>query len=599
MKVADYVVKFLADHGISFVPLVYGGALGDLVDAFTRTKNIRYVSFISEQGASFAAEGWAKVTGKPGCAMATSGPGGGNLVTGIMNAYYDSVPMIFITGQVGQDYMTPDPKVIRQVGFQETDIVGIVTPITKYAVMLRDPSKVRYELEKAFYHCAFGRPGPVLLDFPTDVQKAEIDPGELEGFDPMAEHVLPSGSCEILDAQIATLLDDISRAERPVFLIGGGVRLAGAERLCREVISKLGIPAYPTWNAIDVITSDFPWCAGRVGTYGGAGRNFGIQNSDLLIAVGSRISGRITGGVPETFARAAKKYFVDIDEGLLRPEFQPVKADVNIHADARLFFVRLNKAIDNRILPPYPKEWTARCIAWWYKYDPVKAVVPDPYSVHPYLFVRELSEKLPADAVIISDSGGNQVTAMHALETKWGQRQFSNNGNSPIGFSFCAAIGAWFANPNRPVVCIIGDGGFQINIQELQTVKNYGVNIKVFLLNNKVYGITRAYQETNFEGRSEACMAPSYTVPDFVDVIRAYDLDADACTYRVDGDSFIESLLEWPKAAFLEVVSDDFHAYYPKVSGWGTPIEQMEPLLDRAEFEANMIIEPVDGWKCK
>lgn len=600
MKVADYIIKTLAEHGIDTVFEVYGGAVGDLIDAFTRTERIRYVAAISEQGASFMAEGWAKVSGRTGCVIATSGPGGGNLVTGIQNAYYDSVPMIFLTGQVGQAFMSPHPS-IRQVGFQETPIAEIVRPITKYAVMVKDPKSIRYHLEKALYLAIAGRPGPVLIDLPTDVQKAEVDPYAIEHLDILAEGMVPKGGFEAIDAAIRSFLEDLARSERPAILVGGGVRLAGAAELCRKVCETLKVPCFPTWNAVDVITDDFPWFCGRVGTYGGNGRNFGIQNSDLLLALGSRISGRITGGAPETFARAARKYFVDIDPGLMTPEFQTVKADVNLCADVRLFLLRLGVVLGKEAVKSFAG-WTKLCVGWRDRYDPVTASRAEPDGADHYAFVRTLGQRVPADAVIVSDSGGNQVTAMHAFETKWGQRQFSSNGNSPIGFSFCASIGAWFAAPERPIICLIGDGGMQANIQELQTVKNYGAQLKVFLLNNHVYGITRAFQETNFGGRSEACAAPSYTVPDFRKVVMAYGIATDEFPGEDWGfsvETVIDDAMSFPEAVLVDVVSHDFHAYYPKVSGWATPIEQMEPLLPRDEFEANMIVTPVDGWKVK
>ena len=317
MKVADYVIHTLGDFGVSEMFVVYGGANGDLIDAFTRTNQTRYIAVQHEQSGGHALEGWAKVKGLPGVAIATSGPGAQNFVTAIANCYYDSVPAIFLTGQVKTAYMRNDES-IRQVGFQETDIVGIAKPITKYATLVINPSLVRYELEKAWFIAQEGRPGPVLLDLPVDVQKSEIEPKELSGY---ISNVSGANTfnIEIVSKQIDAFLNDLSLSQRPAFLIGGGVRTSGVQKLFRTINEILQIPSFPTWNALDVITSDYEYYGGRVGTFGGADRNFGIQNCDLLLSIGSRISGRITGGNPKTFVRAAKKYIVDVDKTLLQP----------------------------------------------------------------------------------------------------------------------------------------------------------------------------------------------------------------------------------------------------------------------------------------
>lgn len=588
-KVADYVIAELAAHGISEAFVVYGAANGDLIDAFTRTKNIRYVCAQHEQGAGFMAEGWAKVKGKPGCAIATSGPGGQNFVTPIANCYYDSVPAIFITGQIKTQFMRPSPE-IRQIGFQECPIVDIVRPITKYAVTITDPSRIRYELGKALWLCRTGRPGPVLLDLPIDVQKTEIEPTTLELFDIMDPGTVEEWNYEV-DLGVGRVLEALRHAERPMMLIGGGLHASrGTIEAFYQVADILQIPVCPTWNATDIVTDDLPYFAGRVGTYGGKGRNFGIQNCDLLICVGSRLSGRITGGAPETFARGAKKITVDIDPALLKTEYQQVPFDINIQADAGMFFARMLYRLRQGYEPRHIK-WLGRCLNWKDQYDPV---LPEHFErkdiVHPYAFLRRLSERLPENAIVVGDCGGNIVSLMHAFETKKGQRVITNNGNSPMGFSMAGAIGAWFADPSRPVVCIIGDGGMQMNIQELQTIRNYGCNIKVFIINNEIYGITQAFQEVNFEGRTEACKAPHYTVPDFLNVADAYGIIG----APIGTISFAKQCIQWTfdnaRPWIIDVKCPDFHTYEPKIVGWKTPIEDMTPLLPREEFAAQMIV---------
>jgi acetolactate synthase-1/2/3 large subunit len=579
MKLADYVIQTLSRNGIDTVMLVYGSAIGDLVDAFTRTEGIRHVCPIHEQGGGFMAEGWAKVTGKTGCAMATSGPGMMNLVTPCGNAFYDSVPILYLTGNVKTKFMRPDPS-IRQIGFQESDPIAIFSSITKHSAQILDPADIRHELEKCLFLCQDGRKGPCLLDLPIDIQQAEIDPDQLESFDAreywqqdaIADHLAT-------DEFVARYLVDLEKAQRPVMLIGGGCRNSIGS--WRAVACKLQMPCYPTYNAIDIVTSDFAWYGGRIGTYGGAGRNLGIQNSDLLLAVGSRISGRITGGAPETFAPGAKKYLVEIDDGLLQKQFQQVPFEEMLKADAGLFFRRLQAGIGFSNSFPHYATWTMKCLSWRDKYDPVAPHVAKPFEpLDPYLFMRELSRQAPDNAIIVSDCGGNWIITAHAFETKQGQRLFTNNGNSPMGFSFCGALGAWFADPSRPVICVIGDGGMQMNIQELQTMKHYGCNVKVFIVNNGIYGITKQYQGVNFQGREIACGPDGYSVPWFYKVADAYVLNWDVLSQNGGMDSAIKSILEDGKPEIVDVRCLDFHDYSPKVTGWSTPIHKMSPMVE-------------------
>jgi len=597
MKVADYIIKHLADYGISDIFVVYGAANGDLIDAFTRTPNTRYVAVMHEQAGGFAAEGWAKVRGKPGVAIATSGPGGMNFVTPIGNCYYDSVPALFITGQINSQFLRPDPS-IRQVGFQETDIVSIVTPITKYAKMLTKPEDVRYEIEKALFMAQSGRPGPVLLDIPLDIQKKDVDPQSLVGFLPETERT--TFDFERIDFQIKRYIADLATAKRPVLLIGGGVRSADAVEDLQQLGKKLKIPMFPTWNALDVVPSDFEFYGGRVGTYGGRGRNFGLQNSDLLMAIGSRISGRITGGNLETFMRGAKKYVVDVDKALLQPKLQQIAIDENILCDAKIFIKRFLNILEEHQVPSFD-QWTKQVINWRVKYDPVRA---EHYSsdgfVNPYAFFRILSEEMEKNDVLVGDCGGNIVVSNHAFETKLGQRNITNNGNSPMGFSHAATMGAWIAadrEKTKNVVCTIGDGGFNMNIQELQTFKNYDIRAKTFIINNHIYGITKAFQETNFDGRAEACGPKGYNPPDFVKICEAYGIKTVTITSNAEIREKVRLVLDTDDIVVCDVNCHEWHTYEPRIFGWKTPIEDMYPYLSREEFRENMIIQPYGDWE--
>jgi len=397
---------------------------------------------------------------------------------------------------------------------------------------------------------------------------------------------------------VLELLADLKKSTRPVILVGGGVKNAQAIPLLQEVSKLLQVPTFPTWNALDIVTSDLETYCGRVGTYGGAGRNFAIQNSDLLISVASRISGRITGGNVSSFARNAKKIMVDIDEAQLQPQLQQVPFDVNIKSDAKLFLSILKELIIETGYKPQHNDWLKEAQEWKVKYDPVKPNFGSSTTViHPYRFMRQLAEQIKNDGVIVADCGGNIVIASQAFETKLGQHFITNNGNSPMGFSFAAAIGAWFAAPEKTIVCIIGDGGFNMNIQELQTIKNYGCKIKTFIMNNHIYGITKAYQETNFQGRAEACGPKGYSPPNFIDICNAYGIKTVSLKNPGDVEKTISEILESDESIVCDLDIDEYHTYEPRIFGWSTPIEDMYPYIDRAEFKSNMYIEPIEGWE--
>jgi acetolactate synthase I/II/III large subunit len=595
MKVSDYIVNYLAEQGIEDIFVVYGAANGDLIDAFTRNEDTRYIAVMHEQGGGFAAEGWAKVKNEMGAMIVTSGPGGMNLVTPIGNCFYDSVPCLFITGQINSKFMRPNES-IRQIGFQETDIVSIVKPITKYAKMVEQPEDIKYELEKAIHEAKSGRPGPVLLDIPINIQKQQIEPDELLGFDEDTTSVYHQG---IIRHQVRQFIEDLKNSKRPCLMIGGGVRLSGAIDELLELGRELKIPMFPTWNALDVVCDDYEYFGGRIGTYGGKGRNFGIQNSDLLLAIGSRIPGRITGGNIHSFAREAKKYMVDVDKAGLQPKLQQVPFDVNILSDAKDFIEMLKAELKVHPNRPDFSEWMTEVRNWRDKYDPVTEDMFKPTKYpHPYAFTRILSEEMKSNDVFCGDCGGNIVVTNHAFETKTGQRYFTNNGNSPMGFSFAAGMGAAIAaDKDQNVVCVIGDGGFNMNIQELQTLLNYDVPLKTIIMNNHIYGITKAFQETNFEGRAEACGPVGYNPPNFKDIVDAYKIPTMVVDDGSDYDKVrkqIREFLDHDGPIVMDLNCHEYHSYNPKIIGWETPIEDMYPYLDEDEFNSNMYIKPIE-----
>lgn len=384
-------------------------------------------------------------------------------------------------------------------------------------------------------------------------------------------------------------MGDLGEAERPVILVGGGAYKA--REAIRQFAEKHRIPVVCTWNAQDVVTADSPCFAGIVGTYGGPGRNFAIQNADLLLVIGCRVSGRITGGQPQTFARAAKRYWVDVDADLLdEHEWRPSTA---ICDEAGTF-------VDRCMSGQYVSwslgfsRWLERCIGWRDKYDPV---LPEMLAEwHHYGVMRRLSEELPDDAIVVYDTGGNAIMMGHCFRSKRGQRIFSSNGNTPMGFSMCGAIGAWFAEPQRTIICIIGDGGMQLNIQELQTIRHYNAKVKVFIFNNGILGNTKAYQRVN--GKPEICCGPDgYSAPVFSAVVNAYGIKSFTLGEWERFEYVVQGALAHDGPCVVDIIDEDRCTYEPRISKWDTPIEDAYPYLPREEFRDNMLVEPMDGWE--
>lgn len=385
-------------------------------------------------------------------------------------------------------------------------------------------------------------------------------------------------------SSVKAWMGEVSEALRPAILVGGGAY--DAREQIEAFALQHSIPVFRTWNALDVITDDSPVYGGTVGTYGGPGRNFGIQNADALLVLGSRVSGRITGGMPATFARGARRFWVDLDEDLMREH--EWKAHYTYGMGAAEFIEQCTRPEYSWRCPERP--WLKRCREWVRRYDPVRPAMLAEW--HHYGFMRRLSEALPANAIVTYDTGGNAIMMGHCFRSKRGQRIFSSNGNTPMGFSMCGAIGAWFAQPERPIICIIGDGGMQLNIQELQTIRHYEIPVKVFVINNKVLGNTKAWQVVNKRAQI-ACGPDGYSTPDFCEVAEGYRIPAFAYYYYFD----VQPLLDMNGPVVLDVIDDDRCTYEPRISRFDIPIEDAFPYLPREEFRANMVIEPIEGWE--
>lgn len=597
MKLTDYLAQYLVDKGIKKVFLLTGGACAHIVDSLGKNPDIEYVCMQHEQAAAMAADAYSRVTKNLGVAIATSGPGATNLITGVCCSYFDSIPTLMITGQVNL-WETKGDKKARQIGFQETDIIDIVRSITKFAVLVKDPDKIKYYLDKAIYIAKSGRPGPVWLDIPMNIQHAEINPKELENFNP--KDLKPE--LKALPTYITKgVVDKIIKSKRPVIIAGAGIKLSQAENELFQLLSMLKIPIVSSWSGIDILPYDHPLYIGQIGVYGNRAANFTVQNSDLLLSLGSRLDTRQTGGQPKTFAREAVKIVVDIDSSELNKEW--VAADIPVHANVKDFLIELNSAISmNQDFPNF-SDWHSICLKWKERYP---AILPkynsQKGSVNPYIFIKALSKKLPKNSTITIDNGGISVWSIQSLRLKKGQRVITAFGHAPMGYALPAAIGVAFAEPTSNIICIIGDGGLQLTIQELQTIKNYKLPIKIFILNNNSYGIIKQFQEVYFEGRYEATVKKTgYTAPDFLKIARAYGIVAERITSHAQIDKELNKILSAKEPVICDIRLDEAQKLIPKLIAIRTPdgkyiskpIEDMAPLLPRDEFKANMIIAPL------
>ena len=588
MKVSDYIVSYLESINVSSVFGITGSVIADILDSFHGRVKIRLYHPIHEQTAAMAAHAYSMVSGKIGVAISTSGPGATNLLTGLTCAWYDSIPALYISGQVNSNF-TKGKKSVRQMGFQETDVIGMVKCVTKYTTMITDPSMIRYELEKAVYCATTGRPGPVLLDIPIDVQRAEIDPKKLKGFIPEKSSKTKTVS---IQGKIKEYIKDLKEAKHPVVLVGGGVTHANAIKEARKLFNYLKVPTVLTWVGIDTLPEAHPLYRGRIGTYGQRGANITFQNADLLLSLGSRHDGRQTGGRLDSFAREAKRYIVDVDPGELKD--QPIKGHVNIESDLKEFIPILTKAVQSEKIPSF-SQWLTETKEWQLEFPTVLPKYDKPKRrVHSYSFMKKLSNNMKRGDIIVGDCGGNIVPLAQAFEVKKNQKLVTSWSHSPMGYAFAAAIGAYLgkSSETKNVICTIGDGGMQVNIQELQTYKMYNIPVKIFVLNNESYGIIMQYQDTYLNSRYVGS-APKwgYTYPDFRKVAEAYGIKTEQIRTNGEVEVKIKKVLTMKGPVICEVMLEKKTVLEPRL-GWNTGIEDQFPNLDRDVLKSHLYVKP-------
>lgn len=598
IKLSEYIFSFIADAGVREVFAVSGGGAMHLVDAVASEERLRYIATHHEQAAAMAAEGYARITGKPGVALVTSGPGGTNATTGVCGAWIDSIPTIFISGQVTSDTLISETG-LRQFGIQESNIVDLVKPITKYAVTVTDPLTIKFHLQKAYHLAMTGRPGPVWLDIPLDVQGRMINLDDLSGYIP--EELNASEHRDVLTQQVEQCIAMLQQAERPVLITGYGIRLAKAEIEIIALIEKLGIPVISSWTSSDLIPSDHEQYIGRSGIMGDRAGNFTVQNADLLLILGSRMSIPQVGYNFKTFARGAKRIVVDIDQKELdKPSIRP---DLPVLADVREFMRELlHQLSDNKI--SQCSAWLIRCREWKVKYP---VVLPEyqrnPDGVNSFHFVDQLARRLDNAAVVVTDMGTSFTCTMQTFRTKTGQRLFTSSGHASMGFGLPGAIGACFGHDRRQTICISGDGGLQMNIQELQTMVTYKLPIILFVLNNNGYLTIKLMQQNHFGRYVGSDPGSGVICPDIIKVATAYGIPSLRINNQRELDDQLDSVLNHKSGPFIcEIMMPEDQPLIPRVSSLkkpdGTiiskPLEDLYPFLNREEFAENMIVEPVE-----
>lgn len=604
-RLADYVADFMVAHGINQCFTVVGGGAMHLNDAFGHHPAIHSIYNHHEQGAAIAAESYARQLDKPALLCVTTGPGGTNAMTGVVGAWLDSIPMIVVSGQVRYDTTArysaqfTGGLPLRAVGDQEYDIVKSAAPMTKYAVMIEDPLSIRYHLERAWHLATMGRPGPVWIDIPVNYQGMNIDTDALYGYDPEedADDMPPAVS----DETIVQVLDMLRKSERPVIYAGSGIRHAHAFDVFRETVEKLGVPVVTYWNSIDLIEDDHPLYVGRGGNMGDRAGNFAVQNSDLVLAIGTRLSIRQVGYNYQSWARCAKVIMVDADRAEMRKH--TLHVDMPIWADAGDFLTRLNAAAGDMLPVSASEAWRVQCRAWKAKYP---VVTPSQYeengeTANVYAAIRHISAAQPENGLTTVSNGACCVAGHQAWIIKRGTRFMNNSAIASMGYGLPASIGQCIAGGRRDTVCMEGDGSIMMNLQELQTIVTNRLPIKIFLINNQGYHSIRITQNNLFSGHSKVGIGPEssdLSFPSFEKIAAAFGIPYRAAHSNAE----VEKAAHWAFSAqgctFCEVFTDTDQVWEPKSSARrledGTlvspPLEDLAPFLPREELKAQMYI---------
>ncbi len=607
IRLADYVANFLVEKGVTDVFSVVGGGAMHLNDALGHNEGLKVTYNHHEQACAIAAEAYARLDNKIAAVCVTTGPGGTNALTGVVGGWLDSIPMFIISGQVRYDttaryalQFTETP--LRAMGDQEYDIVKSVEPMTKYATMIEDPKTIRYALEKAWHLANTGRPGPVWIDIPVNYQGMFIETDELKGYDPVEDDAkLPPA---VSDEVVQTIIEKIKKAKRPVFHAGYGIRLSGAYDMFREVLEKLNIPIVTYWNAVDLIEDAHPLYTGRAGNMGDRPGNWAIQNADLILAVGTRISIRQVGYNWKTWAREAEVIMVDIDKAELKKP--TLHVDMPVWADAKDFLSALNRNISGDKVSK-AEDWNQICRDWKKNYPVIqdRQWEENGKTANVYAFVKYLSSKLPENSLTAVSNGACCVVGNQTYEIKKGSRMANNSAVASMGYGLPAAVGTCIGGGSKETICLEGDGSIMMNLQELQTIITNKLPIKIFLINNNGYHSIRITQTNLFSNHCKVGIGEEsgdLSFPEFKKIAEAFGYPYYSAKSNAEMKEVVDKVLQMEGPVFTEIFTDTLQVWEPKSSTKrledGTlvspPLEDLAPFLPREELEKIMIVPMVE-----
>lgn len=599
IRLADYVVNKLLEAGIKTTFSVVGGGAMNLNDAFGHAEGMKVIYNHHEQACAIAAEGYARVNNECAAVCVTTGPGGTNALTGVVGAYVDSVPMVVISGQVRWDSFSVSTGLpLRAMGDQEFNIVPCAATMTKYAALVDDKNKIRYIVEKAIYLATNGRMGPTWIDIPGDIQSAQIETDDLVGFDPVKEGLeqIPAPK----EKDFEEIINSLKNAKRPVIYAGSAIRLSGAYDEFKELILKLNAPVVCAWNSSDAIESDHPLYAGRPGNFGDRPGNFAVQNSDLVISFGCRLSIRQTGFNYKAWAPHAKVIMIDIDEAEMKKP--TIHVEYPIHANVKDVIEGLNKKLNSNDKVFNNPDWIKQCKIWQHDYPVIK---PEHYAQenigNAYAITGILCKYMPEDMITVSGNGTACVVGGHGYFIKKGTRFIENSGMASMGWDLPAALGACFANDKKPMICLTGDGSIQMNLQELQTIIHHKLPIKIVIFNNDGYHSIRQSQSNFFKGKPLCGIGPDsldLSFPDMEKIAKAYGYKFTRCQTNAEFEQYMKTDFNYDGPQIVEAMVDKIQFFQPKAgsrrledgSMVSAPLEDLAPYLDRKELENIMKI---------
>jgi acetolactate synthase I/II/III large subunit len=612
IRVADYIAQRCVDAGARHVFLVTGGGAMHLNDAFGRHPDLTPVCFHHEQAAAMAAESYYRTSGRLAVVNPTTGPGGINALNGVYGAYVDSLAMLVVSGQVKKEtYLRQYDIPLRQLGDQEVDIVSMARPVVKYAVTVTDPATIADIMDRAIFLATHGRPGPVWVDVPIDIQSTQIDPNTLKGWDSSISELINDPNVtdntrleleqlehRAFDAEIKTILDKLASAQRPVVFAGAGIRISKQYNNFIQLVEQLGIPVVTGWNAHDALPNTNKCYAGRPGTVGDRAGNFTVQNADFLLVLGSRLNVRQVSYNWKNFASRAYKVMVDVDRAEL--DKPTLNTDLKIHADLKDFLPQLLTQLTTYQTPKAHSEYLAWCRERVARYPTVLSEYTHPeHSVNPYIFVSEMIKQLNSDDIVVTGNGSACVISFQTAELKEGQRLYTNSGDASMGYDLPAAIGACLSRDRQRVICLAGDGSLMMNLQELQTVVGYQLPVKIIILNNYGYLSIKQTQHNYFSDNVFGTSPDDgVTMPDFEAVGTAFKIPSYTIRNMDEWNSeIVQAALNNDKPVLLNVMCDPNQIFAPKLAAkkladgsmLAPSLENMSPFLPDSEMANNIL----------